>query len=268
MARDYSHRRNNSGGKNRGKQGKTRPATRRKSARKNRRRTPAGTPGWVWLASGLCLGLTVAAAAYILTRPIDLSRHDASQSIALDPSQPAPSVPEADATEETADTAEPESGQDTEETWFSFYDMLPQYRVEVDAGTAASGPAEQAGATTNTDNNAADQGNDSAEQTPSEQTPTTPQTTSSPATPSTSASGSDTYIIQAGSFSRPQDAQRHKAKLALLGLSTNVVRFELDSGQVVYRVQSETIDSEDRMTELLKRLHDNDFKAIVLRRGG
>src|SRR5699024_7539930 len=84
-----------------------------------------------------------------------------------------------------------------------------------------------------------------------------------PTTPSVSKPGR--YIIQAGSFSTPKDANRRKAELTLLGLQAQVLEFTLDSGQTVYRVRSQTIDSNSQLNKLLKRLRDNSIATIVLR---
>lgn len=46
-----------------------------------------------------------------------------------------------------------------------------------------------------------------------------------------------TYVVQAGSFRRPADADRVKAELALLGISSSVQTGTLPNGQTAYRVR-------------------------------
>src|SRR5690625_3427412 len=98
MARDYSNR-SNSGRSTAGKKSnngkRTQAAKKRSAPKKNTRRkarTPTGAPGWVWLGSGLCIGLTVAAVVYIASRPTsDLDRDPAPEQSMATPSAAAAS---------------------------------------------------------------------------------------------------------------------------------------------------------------------------------
>lgn len=105
MARDYARTR---GGKKKGRQ-RSRPAARR------RRKT--GTPGWVWLLCGVCLGLAAAAGIYVFGRAGGAPGLTAS----TDGGEPAG---------EQA-TAEKTEGKGDKEPRFAFYEMLPNYEVVI-----------------------------------------------------------------------------------------------------------------------------------------
>jgi cell division protein FtsN len=84
-----------------------------------------------------------------------------------------------------------------------------------------------------------------------------------PTTPKVAEPGR--YIIQAGSFSTPADAERRKAELGLLGLAARTVEVDLPSGKTVYRVQSNTISSSSELNNILKRLRENRIDTLVMR---
>lgn len=237
MARDYSRQGNRTGGKTRsnGKRKPTRSKGRRNAPKKNTRQA-TGTPGWVWMASGLCIGLTVAAVLYIVTRP---TGHPGRNTAPVEPPQPAQATT-------TADRAPARAQDKRQQPRFAFYEMLPEYDVVISG---------QRRPTSGTDSDSSTASGDAAAQTG----------------PQPAAAAADKpvhYVIQAGSFSSRTDANRRKARVALLGLQTDIVRAELDSGRVVYRVRSNVIESNNRLTEMLKRLQENGIGTLVLRQGG
>ncbi|ROO27001.1 SPOR domain-containing protein [Salinisphaera orenii] len=242
MARDYSSRRNgNSSAKGKRQSGGRTPAARPARAKSA---PGSGPPGWVWLVCGLCIGLVIAAGFYVFARP---AGSNAPQSVEIAAPQDEDAATNTDdAPEETA-AAEPDQNAESEPR-FSFYKMLPNYEVvipeeeypEEEPDTAAS----------------------AAQDTPAGEPPPPPDSTQ-PTTPRVEEPGN--YVIQAGSFSRDADADRRKAELALLGVPANVVSVDLSSGKTVYRVQSNTIRSSDKLNELLKRLRENRIDTLVMR---
>src|SRR5699024_6762874 len=124
MARDYSGSRNRRSKTS--ANGKRKPARRsaqrRKTPKKNVRRQPA-TPSWVWLLSGLCLGLTVAAFVYIATRPT--SEPGAGATAVAVPQ------PHGDSADAQAATVVAEDEQANEESRFPSSEMLPDYEVVI-----------------------------------------------------------------------------------------------------------------------------------------
>src|SRR5699024_6461170 len=138
---------------------------------------------------------------------------------------------------------------------FAFYEMLPDYEVVIPQESYPSNSGDSDGGNNSTSSTSSTNHNDNSQETASAE----PQ----PTTPTVRKPGR--YVIQAGSFSNRGDATRRKAELALLGVQANVLKFQLESGQVVYRVRSDTIESNNHLTELLKRLRENSIGTLVLR---
>ncbi|MBK1723302.1 SPOR domain-containing protein [Thiocystis violacea] len=78
---------------------------------------------------------------------------------------------------------------------------------------------------------------------------------------------SGTYVVQVGSFSRAADAERLKAQLALLGVSTSVQAATLANGKVTHRVRTGGFTSRQeaqKVQSLLKR-NGKDSLAIPVK---
>lgn len=108
MARDYSSR--TGGDKNNKKKPRKRAAAKPKNS---------GPPGWVWLVSGLCIGLVIAAGVFIFARPA--GSPGISIEIAGIPGVDAPATKK----KEVEPPPKPEKPR------FAFYDMLPNYEVVI-----------------------------------------------------------------------------------------------------------------------------------------
>ena len=153
-----------------------------KSSKRAKRRPAAraqnqGLPGWVQLFVGLTIGLLVAAAVFIKYKPLETN---------LAGDGPARGS-------EAAEQAQDENGlPPEEETRFAFYDMLPNYELviqyEDEDQPATKKPSKE------------------EKPKPKTKTPETPKEVAEPGR----------YIIQAGSFKSFDDADKRKAKLALL----------------------------------------------------
>ena len=234
MARDYSSRPNSASTTKRKKPRST-PAAKPTRAKRAPR---SGPPGWVWMICGLCIGLTVAACFYIFARPAGTTL--AREEIAI----PAPVKKNDKAGAASQAEAAKAAEEREQEPRFSFYKMLPNYEVVI--------PEEEYPETE------AEPGERPAPP-PSQDEVRTPQ----PTTPKVDEPGR--YVVQAGSFSSYEDADRRKAELGLLGMAARIVKVDLDSGKTVYRVQSHTISSSDELNKLLKRLRENRIDTLVMR---
>lgn len=146
-----------------------RKRTRRKSSRDE-------YPGWVWMLFGLAVGLSVAFAIY--------RKYSGTPAPAAVAQQPA-SLPRS--VEDSPARAQPEP-QETEESRFTFYDMLPKFEVVI--------PEEEPEV-------ARDSGRTAIEL-------------------------PGVYVLQAGSFTEHADADRRRAELALLGVESRVQRVTID----------------------------------------
>ncbi|WP_348767317.1 SPOR domain-containing protein [uncultured Salinisphaera sp.] len=240
MARDYSGRPGSSSSNN----GKRKPTRRQPAARPTptKRTKGGGPPGWVWMICGLCIGLTVAAVFYVFARPGgDLAREQIK--IAMPEKS---SKDESSQSAKAAAPAEPEAEE--EEPRFSFYKMLPNYEVVIPEEEYPEKKSRSA-------SHSAPPSAAEVEQPASNK----PQ----PTTPKVEEPGR--FIIQAGSFSTPADAERRKAELGMLGLAAKTVEVDLPSGKTVYRVQSNTISSSSELNKILKRLRENRIDTLVMR---
>jgi len=74
------------------------------------------------------------------------------------------------------------------------------------------------------------------------------------------------YVLQAGSFSSFDDADRRKAQLALLGIESGIQKVTVDE-KVYHRIRIGPIDSLDRLNTLRSQLRGAEIDAMVIRVG-
>lgn len=72
------------------------------------------------------------------------------------------------------------------------------------------------------------------------------------------------YFVQAGAFTRNEDAEQQKARLALMGQGARITERE-QSGRMVYRVRIGPLPSRDEADALQGRLHDGGIEAQIVR---
>lgn len=72
------------------------------------------------------------------------------------------------------------------------------------------------------------------------------------------------YILQAGSFSRLEDANRRKAEIALLGVRSDIKKGTA-SGRTVYRVYTNPLESGDEVNRISTLLQDSDIEVLAKR---
>lgn len=126
--------------------------------------------------------------------------------------------------------------QKKEEPRFAFYEMLPNYKVVI--------PEEEY-----VDKGSSTDKNKSQKTTPKVEEP-------------------GRYVIQAGSFSTYEDADRRKAGLALLGVESTIQKVSIPGGHTVYRVRSTPVDDLDKLNKTLKRLRAEGIDTLVMRYNG
>lgn len=74
------------------------------------------------------------------------------------------------------------------------------------------------------------------------------------------------FLVQAGSFETPDDADRMRASLLLLGLSVSTRPVTLDSGATWHRVLVGPFDSETDTRRAITRLREQDIEPLLLKR--
>ncbi|HEX2012678.1 MAG TPA: SPOR domain-containing protein, partial [Roseateles sp.] len=72
------------------------------------------------------------------------------------------------------------------------------------------------------------------------------------------------YFVQAGAFTRTEDAEAQRAKLGMQGFSAKVFERE-QSGRQVYRVRLGPLDSRDEAEALQRRVEAAGMEANLVR---
>jgi len=129
------------------------------------------------------------------------------------------------------ETEEQSSGET--KSRFDFYKLLPKLSVDVDKEDSRHS------------------------QTKSDKTPS--------ATNQTEPASAFSYILQAGSFKDFQEADRLKARLALIGVQANIEKVTLNQSEVWHRVRIGPIASEREMNKIRSRLRSENIEPIALK---
>lgn len=183
----------------------------KRSARKTKRKSESSP--WAFLASGFGLGLVAALGLYWHLKPAKPVAPDrpvpnvsAAPQSSIDTNvadEPEPAKPELVAAPATSGTPTSAAPVATDPD-YQFYEMLPNFEVVV-----------------------SDENNQPVTARPSAAKPAA--SSAKPAAPST-------YILQAGSFKKHEDADRRKAQLAFKGIESKIQRVVLNEGDTWYRV--------------------------------
>lgn len=222
---------------------------RRSTSRK--RSTGRSLPGWLWGLGGLGVGLGVALLVhwhYTGGGPQQLNELMA----------PPPTSPQQrDSGGGTRSQGGGATAAKQDKPRFEFYRLLPEQKIEVPGGgderqrqatrddTAATGSAageaaRRRSAGADTDSRAGGNRVDSDRH----------------------------YLLQAGSFRGHDDADRLKARLALLGIEATIQRVELSGGELWHRVRVGPYSELDRVNTVRRRLQENGIETILLKRSG
>ncbi len=87
-----------------------------------------------------------------------------------------------------------------------------------------------------------------------------------PATTTTPAATGEGYVyfVQAGAYTRPEDAETQKAKLAIQGFTAKTMERE-QNGRTVYRVRLGPIDTREGAEDLQRKIEGAGFEANLVR---
>jgi cell division protein FtsN len=184
---------------------------------KRRKPRKPPTPGWVWLLTGLSMGLAVAAVVHLQhTR----SGPPVAEPVAAQTAKPA--------SQRAEESAELEPAAEAPQGGFDFYTMLPGLEVVV--------PEEEA----------------------------RPRAGTAAPASTVPAPAQGRYWVQAGSFRTHHEADRRKAELALLGLSSSIQEVSLE-GQTWHRVRVGPLSDAAQAETTRRRLADNNIGSIAVR---
>jgi len=178
---------------------------------------------------GMVLGLLIASgvAWYIMKRPNPYVNHDQRPELSGAQQAPAGEPQAASSGPATAANSTPAAG-DNGKPHFEFYKVL------TDGQPDGSQPAQQ---------------------------PATKATTQSPA----KATASQSYFLQAGSFSNEADADKLKARLALLGMEASVQSVTIPDKGVWHRVRLGPYRNSDAMNKARTTLKQNGVDSTPMR---
>ena len=149
---------------------------------------------------------------------------------------------------------------ETERPRFEFYTILPGREVmipdtEIDSATSTAHQTTptRTATTATTDTTS----------TPGSTTPT-PADSARPSTPAEEAQAAHEYVLQAGSFQSYADADRLKARIALLGIMATIQSVVIKQGEQWHRVRIGPVDSMAELNRIRTRLADNKIKVLVI----
>ena len=72
------------------------------------------------------------------------------------------------------------------------------------------------------------------------------------------------YFVQAGAYTRTEDAEQQRARLAMLGQTARITERE-QAGRVVYRVRLGPFASRDTADSLQNKLQEQSIEAQIVR---
>ncbi|MCH8857532.1 MAG: SPOR domain-containing protein [Proteobacteria bacterium] len=99
---------------------------------------------------------------------------------------------------------------------------------------------------------------------PAAAAPTPPSATAAVTAPAAAAADAYVYFVQAGAFTRPEEAETQKAKLAIQGFTAKVMERE-QNGRTVYRVRLGPNDTREAAEDLQRKIEAAGFEANLVR---
>lgn len=191
------------------------------------RRGRPSTPAWMWLLTGVLIGLGLA--WYLFAKGyIPQPRGDTAQTA----DAPAPGADPAAGSEEVAPR-----GKDSKRPQYDFFTVLPEMEVvvpEQELEQELSAPAQ-------------------------------PPQGDGAGTAATAGDGTS-YLLQVGSFRSTADAEQLKARLALLGIVARVQTVTVNDA-TWHRVRVGPVTTARQADDLRGRLADNGIDSLVMKAG-
>ena len=184
----------------------------------------ASTPGYIWLLSGLAIGLFVALLIYLGKQPAEKTTF--TQAVGKELAKHKAQNTDDDKKQTSTPANKEKTGR---EPRFDFYTILPESEVFVPEPTRRpeNKPATQ---------------------------------TSEPA----NVSNGTQYLLQAGSFRNHTDADNLKANLALLGVTSSIQSVTLNSNEVWHRVRIGPFTNDKKLRDTLATLKSNNIHAMTM----
>ncbi len=196
------------------------------------RKQKKSLPGYIWLLSGLAIGLFVAFIVYLDKQPKNNQNFGSAVQEELDKLKQQTNNQKITATsiKKTPITEKPVT--EKKQTKFNFYTLLPE--LEILIPDSETRPPERPSKNTNSD-------------LPS----------------NTQSSTKKQYILQIGSFQNVSDAKKLKANLAFLGLEASIQHVTINN-QAWHRVRTGPYRNRQQLFQKQKILKQNDFNSISM----
>ncbi|MZR62573.1 SPOR domain-containing protein [Alcanivorax sp. DP30] len=200
-----------------------RGASRSPAKKKNTQRQ---VPGWVWLFTGLMVGLF---GAFLF----HLGKTQLQQAGQQTASKPQPKVEKP-----TPKKDEPKAGEDSPQ--FDFYAVLPKMEVIVPQNETDSGTRQTS-------------------------TTKPKESTRQTSTETSTRSSDEKYLLQAGSFRRNEDADRRRAELILKGFEASIQSVNLENGDSWHRVMIGPYNNLNAMHRAQDQLASNGIETLPIK---
>lgn len=183
-------------------------------------------PGYVWLLSGLAIGLFIAFIVYLDKQPANDSDFGSAVQLELEKLKE-----QAKSTSKSEKATTKESATAKKEQKFNFYTILPELEVLIPENETRP-----------------------------------PEVKNSTSSNSSSTNKPDTikqYILQVGSFQNLTDAEKLKANLAFLGIQADIQRVTVNN-QAWHRVRTGPYRDKQQLYQNQKTLKQNNIDAISM----
>lgn len=254
MARDYAKPRNPNAGRNGNGRGGNGPGPRRGG---NGGSGGGGAlPGWVWLIVGLAIGLVVAAFVYIdrpqhKTRLGEAAQDEASLKPLLDSNDSKPAKPAAGSDAGAASAAGKNGGKpapapvpapDKVPPRYTFYNELPKIEVAIPREYARPAAAPAPG-----------------KPAPAPVQPPPAEVSRALADPG------GAYLVQVGAYKSREEADRQRAKLALIGYESRIEQVTLAERDIRFRVRVGPQPNLAAAQDVLARLESNSINGFLVK---
>jgi cell division protein FtsN len=202
----------------------------------------AGLPGWVWLVAGLSMGLVVACIVYIGR-----------------PTEPMPMAPAGGAGGDGGGRTKVKTKVEippVEEPRFDFYTLLEKEQVVVPGESRPRPPPRNPARPVAPPSPAAP--------VPNAGVAIVAPSTTTPA-PTATPSGPTRYLVLAGSFKDSDNAEAHRAKLALVGIEARIETVSTQDGVTLHRVRIGPANSLEQAESIASRLKGQGFDSRVVK---
>ena len=195
----------------------------------SRRNKKKSLPGYVWLLSGLAIGLFVAFIVYLDKQPENETGFGEAVQLELDKLKQHAKQKQTEKAKTETNDADKEDG--SKERKFNFYTLLPELEVLIPESET--------------------------------QPPETKEKKSSDTKSISKISDDKLYVLQVGSFQNLSDAEKLKANLAFLGISANIQHVTVNR-QAWHRVRTGPYKNKNQLYKNQKTLKKNNITSIPM----